>query len=179
MPPRVLPKPKSSEHTGELCDLSIGVRGDVLTLSIDLAGAVGVELPQSDREQLHDLARVVLVWVAIDGRICLLVAYMTEISAHAGMHRHLHQDVEVVAKSVADKDVIVIGHAEHLILQVGIATRGNEDLTECKGDTLTELVLSADGCACESGTDVVAKEEGSCRLRSCSSGRPGVQKGLL
>eukprot|EP00967_Tisochrysis_lutea_P158541 scaffold324392_cov53-Tisochrysis_lutea.AAC.2 len=100
------------------------VRRDGLAGTVELARAVGRELPQTDGEELHDLACVVLVGELARGGA----------RAHA-MH------VKVAAKGVAHEDVIV---AEPTLGLFVVACGRYDDLRERKGDALAELVLRAD-----------------------------------
>ena len=68
--------------------------------------AVHVQGVQPDREELHDLARVVLVRELARFRV-RFVANESQVSAHERGGRHLAQNVAVVAKRVGHKDVVV------------------------------------------------------------------------
>ena len=76
-----------------------------------LHAAIGVELIQTDREQLHHLARVVLVGHAARRGVLLLVVQVREVHAHHRMQRDVLQQVAEVAECAARERVQVPGHA--------------------------------------------------------------------
>ena len=52
---------EAREDACEVCDGLVAVSGDVRTLGILLSGAIRIQLPKANREELHDLPSVVLI----------------------------------------------------------------------------------------------------------------------
>ena len=91
--------------------------------SIENQRTVLVQLRNPDREQLHDLSRVVLVWTDAVGR--LVVVDHVQIVAHYRRQRHLGEDVLVVAEGVVEKYLLVLRHP---VRQVDVSARRHQDL---------------------------------------------------
>ena len=156
--PVVVTEPEAGEDAGELGYFGVGVGGDGVA-GVELAGAVGVELPEADGEELHQFAGVVFIRELVDFRAGFGIADVGEVTAHDGVEGDFAEDVEVVAEGVADEDVVVGGHADDAVFELGVAAGGDEDLAEGEGGALAELVFALDGGAGEGGHEVVAEEE--------------------
>ena len=150
---------EAGEDAGEFGDVAVVVGRDRLAAGVELAAAIGVQFPQPDGEQLHDLSGEILIGIAVDRGIRLLVAGMAEIHAHRGMEGDIEQQVAVVAEGVADQGIVVVRHRLRFFFQLRVPAGDHEDLGQGEGDALTELVRCPDGVAGEGGGDVVPEEE--------------------
>ena len=112
-----------------------------LVIGIKPLGAVKIELNQSYREQLHQLACIVFVRANIEVRIRLLIAEHTQVDTHGRMQRDFLQEVAVVAERVSGEHVVVIGNSERPRLQRS-QLRDNQNFRQRKCDTLAQLVLA-------------------------------------
>ena len=113
-----------------------------------LRRAVLVEQLGPDREELHDLARVVLVRVVLGGRVHV------QVLAHRRVQRLLVQDVPVIAERVQVEDAQVRRHLE------GVSERvlGNDDdLVERPPDALAQLVRAVERVGEEPVLDPVGR----------------------
>ena len=115
-----------------------------------------IPLPiDSDGEQLHDLAAIVLVRMTAERIIALLVGTHVEIEPHRrGERDRLENPAEGAAvrkpggrQAVVHQLVIIVGENAAISLQrTCIIGPGNHhDLTEGKGQTLAQLVRTGDG----------------------------------
>ena len=96
-------------------DIVVGVSLDGLPLSVCLFSAIGIQHDQTNGEELHHLAGVVLIghttWGGFD------VALGVEVNPHRWAQGHSFQQLAKVAKRMFLQNVPVIGHGE-----LGIAT---------------------------------------------------------
>ncbi|CAM2154859.1 hypothetical protein PT2222_310076 [Paraburkholderia tropica] len=93
----------------------IGVDGPARVGARRLGDVLLRVLPFAEREQLHDLAREVLV------RLALAIARAVEIEQHRRIFRHLVQHCREIAERVAPQERILLGH--HLGLRHLVLTR--------------------------------------------------------
>ncbi len=100
---------------------------------------VGIQLDESDREELHELARVVFVGTDVTHRVRLLVAEHVEKPAHRRVQRHVLEQLAVVAKGAASEQVVVIRSRERHVHERTVLG-DDQDLREREGDALTQLV---------------------------------------
>eukprot|EP00966_Prymnesium_polylepis_P121864 2817013-Prymnesium_polylepis.1 len=86
-------------------DVVVVIRAHRLPRGVKLQRSVRVEHVQADREELHDLTGIVLIW---GGSLCIegLAPDESQILAHDWRIGSLAQNVAVVAKRVLDKDII-------------------------------------------------------------------------
>ena len=82
---RVIAEGQPGEHTRQFGNMTVVVSGNGLAIGIKNPCAVGAQLPQTDAEDLHYLAREILVRKYVAARHRLLIAKMTEENAHGGM----------------------------------------------------------------------------------------------
>ena len=130
------------EDAGELLDVVAIVGGDRLAVDVELAGAVHVQLPQADREQLHDLAGEVFVRHPVDRRVGLAVADVAQIPAHPRVDGDFVKQRPVAAERVADHGVVPVRRGD----AVAVALRpDHHDLAERPGDPLAEFVRREQG----------------------------------
>ena len=127
----------AGERAGEVLDRVLVVRGDRLTVRIEPAGAVGVQLALADGEELQELARVVLVRLDVLRRVGLRVVDHVEELAHGRAERDLVHDVAEVREREVRQNLLVEADAAHR-LQLG--ARDHQDLRQCECDPLPELV---------------------------------------
>ena len=123
-------------------DVIVGVCGHRQARRIEGLRAVFVEHPEPDREELHDLARIVLVGHrprALGGE--RLVLKEGEVVRHGRRVRGLAQHVAVRAEGVAHKDVVEVDPGLGIPVPEAVAALANhDDLRERPRDTLAQLV---------------------------------------
>jgi hypothetical protein len=123
--------------------LDIGMRVGLHRLPVDQPGrAIGVQFDQANREQLHDLARIVLVGHTTALRVFLLVAQVGQVQPHHRMQADVFQQRTVVAEGVGGEHVVVRSHSARVVGHRAVTERDHEDLRERKGHPLTQLVLA-------------------------------------
>ena len=121
--------------------------GTCSSARVDLRRAVVAQLDEADREELHDLARVVLVGEDLDAVPLLvvrvrLVAPVREVAPHQRVVRHLAQHVAERAERVADENVVVVRPDLLLVPpRLGALLAEHEDLRERPRDALPQLVV--------------------------------------
>ena len=131
----------SREHVREPFDDRLVVRRDRLVVGVQLRRAVRVELDQADREELHELARVVLVGADIELRVRLPVPQHREIDAHHRVQRDLLDQLAEIAEGVARERVVVVREADRI--PVGERDlRGDQDLRQRPCHALAQLVAA-------------------------------------
>ncbi|MBK8741261.1 MAG: hypothetical protein IPM02_17850 [Betaproteobacteria bacterium] len=115
------------------------VRGDGLALRVPLRRAVGIELHQPDREQLHDFARVVFVRLEARGRVLLVITQHVEVVTHRRMQRQVLEQRPVIAEGVA------VEHVHPRRQRPGVLVRRDighdHDLGERERDPRAQLVF--------------------------------------
>ena len=107
--------------------------------------AIGVQLHQTDREQLHDLAGVVLVRSYVVERIGLLVAEHRQVAPHHRAQGDRFQQIPVIAERVLAKHVVVACQRHGFAAESSALIRHHKDLTESKCGALTQLVRRIQG----------------------------------
>src|SRR5262245_43613601 len=78
------------------------------TLGVPLLGAIQIELDEPNGEQLHQLARIVLVWPDIERVVWLTVTAHVEVLAHHRMERDLLQQLTEIAEGAAREQIVVV-----------------------------------------------------------------------
>ena len=137
---RVLRRPApAGEHARETGDVGIGVGLDRLAVD-ELGRAVEVDLGEPDREELHHLAREVLVGHAAGERIGLLVAQVREVDAHDRARRHRFEQRAVVAERMLAEQVDVVGEAVADVGDGAAFSGYDDDLRQRVLHTLPQLV---------------------------------------
>jgi hypothetical protein len=106
-------------------------------LRVELLRAVGVELPEADGEELHQLARVVLV--RADRAARLHAVGEVEVHPHRSAQGHVAHQRAVVAEGVAREDLQV--RDDHVGVRV-LVERDDPHLAERIDDALAQLILS-------------------------------------
>ena len=132
-------------HTRKGHDVSVVICGDGRARCGALVRAIALEPPETDREQLHDLARVVLVGVRA-GDVQAAIGIVREVLGHQRRVTYLVEDGAIRAEGVAHEDVVVHGPlldvAELEVVQALLAD--DEDLRERKGGALAQLIVGAE-----------------------------------
>ena len=106
----------AGKYFGDLGDglLVVGRDGDAGR--VELEGAVGVELIQTNGEKLHDLARVVLIGggqrIAAGVKGGLGVAQRGEVNAHQGTEGNVFEELAEVTEGPVDEVIVVMGEVE-------------------------------------------------------------------
>ena len=121
----------AGEDAGELADVGLAVALERDAVGAEARAAVGCELHQPDREQLHQLARVVLVGQAAGRRVGLAAALVREVAAHRDAGRDLLEQRAVRAEGVGLQDVEEGGRRE-------LAERGAGDVGDRHHDQLRQ-----------------------------------------
>ena len=139
---------QAGEHPCQPHHVIIAVGGNGAAVAVLFDAAVGVELFEADGEELHHLARIVLVrgLREFTGRVVafLLVADVGEIHAHHRVQGHVLQQLAKIAEGVAGQHVVIAGHP--LRIMAGIATgRHHEDLGQRIRNALAQLVVLGGG----------------------------------
>ena len=83
-------------------------RNCLLILRIEFGAAIEIDLDQSDREQLHQLACIVLVGTDIQYRIGLLITQHAEVNTHCRMQGHYVHKVAIVAERIERQLIVII-----------------------------------------------------------------------
>src|ERR1700730_829557 len=85
------------------------VSGNGKVLPVERKTDVEVDSIEPDAEKLHDLTRVVLVWITF--RICLVVMQHVEVLTHRWIKRHVFEQLPEISKRVAHEDIHVGRHS--------------------------------------------------------------------
>ncbi len=136
---RVAPAP-AGEHAGQPADVVHAVGVDRFAVD-QLRRAVGVELDQSDREQLHHLARIVLVRHAA---VVAAVGKRGEVLPHRRVLRDRLEQFAIVAEGMGRERVQIGGQRMRGRLQRGVRGRGDEDLRQRVGHALPQRIRAGD-----------------------------------
>ena len=118
---------------------------DRLVLGVQAQRAVRVKLVEADREQLQDLAGVVLVGIEPQLGDRLAARRHVEVDPHGGAERHRLQQLAEVAETVLRQEVEIRRQPLRVVAHVGVHVRDHEELGEREGDPLAELVGSLHG----------------------------------
>ena len=129
----------AGEHARQAGDVGVGVGLDRLAVD-ELRRAVEVDLGEADREELHHLAREVLVGHAAGHRIGLLVAQVREVDAHHRAGRDRLEQRAVVAERVLAEQVHVIGQPVGGRGDRAALGRNDDDLRQRELHALAQLV---------------------------------------
>ena len=130
----------TGEHPRQVGDVGLRIGLDRLAGAIGPDRAVGLQLVEPDREELHDLAGVILVRLPARRRILLRIAFGIEIHAHPGIERDaLQQGAEIAERLVAEQ--VPIG-AHHIRRPEAVdrVQRHHEELRQGEGAALPHLV---------------------------------------
>ena len=109
-------------------------------LGIELETAIEVTLHQTDREELHDLARIILV--GGDGAASFLVLKMAEVDAHERAVGHLFQHGPVGSEGVRREHVPVGCGAVVIVVYGCVVLRDDDDLGKGESHALAQLVAA-------------------------------------
>ena len=133
---RVVP---TGEDVGKALDHGLVVGGKRIAGRVHRHAPVRVQLYQPDREQLHELAGVILVGADVARRVGLPVAEHVEERAHRRVQGHVfHQLAEVTERSAGEQVVIIRGRKRHL--EQFAVLRHNHDLRKREGNALAQLI---------------------------------------
>ena len=100
-----LSKSPAGEHFREALHLVLAVGRDWLAPGIELERSVGIELVKPDREQLHQLAGVVLVRLLTGERILLIVLRHVQVHPHRRAERDVLEQRTEIAERVASEQI--------------------------------------------------------------------------
>jgi hypothetical protein len=104
--------------------------------------AVGLQLHEPDREQLHELAGVVLIGADVARRIRPLVAEHIEVRSHRRVQGDVFDQLaELTERAAGEHVVIVRGRKRHK--EQFAVLRYNHDLRESEGNALSQLIRRA------------------------------------
>mmetsp|Transcript_26159 Transcript_26159/g.62362 ORF Transcript_26159/g.62362 Transcript_26159/m.62362 type:complete len:454 (-) Transcript_26159:3290-4651(-) len=134
---------KAGEDPREVHDVLVAVSRDRAALAVQHPGAVGIQAPKPNSEELHDLTCIVFVWVCtitVEGPIPLV----REVVAHDRTVCDLAQDVPEVPKCVPHKDVVKV-HIHLGVTRSGIIWRYDENLGQRPRHALAELIRGLKG----------------------------------
>mmetsp|Transcript_72939 Transcript_72939/g.211135 ORF Transcript_72939/g.211135 Transcript_72939/m.211135 type:complete len:481 (+) Transcript_72939:3470-4912(+) len=140
-PPRLVLE--SCEDACEVHDVLVVICLNANPVNVRLPRAILVQPPQSDGEELHDLAGEVLIWVIVRP-VKRLVSPESQIVAHDRAVRDLTEHVAEVAKRMPDEDVIVI-QVRLGPSPVGAVGGNNEYLGQRPRNALAKLVIRLQG----------------------------------
>ncbi len=131
---------KTREYLGKVGDCVLAVGRNRPSRGVEHGRAVDVQFLQPDREQLHDLARV--VFVGLVPRACLAVAEVAEVLAHRDVVGHvLQQRCVAVEGGVGQHVPVGAGLLRTVVVdQSGMLRRDDEDLRQREGHALAQLV---------------------------------------
>ncbi len=130
---------QTRKNLSKLPNIGVVVGGLRITVRAESVGTIGIELIKTNREQLHDLTRVILVREGVRHWISLSVIDMTEVEAHRGVEGHRPQKITVVAETVRKQGVVIIREAHGIIAQHP-RFRHNKQLCQRVGRQLAKLV---------------------------------------
>ena len=137
-------KRPAGEDFRHLGDGRLIVGGDGQPGGIEFERAVGLELIEADGEELHDLARVVLVGrgeqvalVIVGG---LRAAQRAEVDAHDRAERDVFEQGAEIAEGAVHKQVVVVRHALRVVEERAVNVGDDKELAQGEGDALTELI---------------------------------------
>ena len=125
------------ENVGESLDVVLRVARDRLAVAVEERSAIQAELDGAEREQLQELARIVLVRLDARRRIGLQVVDHVEVAAHCRRQGHLGQQVPEIAERLVGKNLLI---PLHRVRETDLGTRGDEDLRPGERHALSELV---------------------------------------
>ncbi len=135
---------ESREHARQADDVAAVVSLHRLPVD-ELRRAVRVQFVETDGEELHHLARVVLVGHAIARRVLLAVAQVRQVEAHHRMERDLIEELAVVAEGVPAEHVEIGSDAALELGDGRVLERDHEDLRQRERDTPAQLILARRG----------------------------------
>ena len=123
-------------------DHRLVVSGDRIAVSVEHRASIGIQFGQAEGEELHQLARVILVGRGPFGRIRLVIVRHVQIRAHGGTQGHGFDNVAVISEGVVAEDPPVRwkrvgGMNRHL--------RHHPDLRKDERHALPQLVLPRHG----------------------------------
>ena len=118
-------------------DVGLRVRRDRVVARIEQQCPVHVQFPEPDREELHDLARVVLVRIRALDRVRLRVVDHVEVVAHQRVDADAEQDVEVIVEREVLQHLLII--AVRVPDRI-VGRRNHVDLGQRPGNALAKLV---------------------------------------
>ena len=96
----------------EALDVGLLERRNRLAAGVVQRLSLVVELEQPDREQLHELARIVLVGPDVACGVGLAVAEHRQVDAHGRVQRHVLQQLAEVAEGIRRERVVVARRRE-------------------------------------------------------------------
>ena len=131
-----------------------------------LRRAIRVELVEAEREQLHQLARIILVGDGAGRAIGLLVAEEGQERRHRRIGRDRVEQCAIIAERIVHQHVDVGGGGELLPVEVHAADSDDQHVEQRHPDALTQLVGLGDhlaphrrvesGLGIDVGGDVIA-----------------------
>mmetsp|Transcript_41215 Transcript_41215/g.96362 ORF Transcript_41215/g.96362 Transcript_41215/m.96362 type:complete len:583 (-) Transcript_41215:713-2461(-) len=134
------PETPAAECLRQALDDALVVGGLGLAGRVELGRAIGIELDETDGEQLQHFTRKVLVWMGALVGALLLAAQQIEVVAHGRVQRHVLQQRAPVAEGIAVEHVHIAAHGRRA--DVGRDIADDEDLQQRPADAGTQLVLA-------------------------------------
>ena len=125
----------AGEDASEVVDVVLRVGRNRLSLVVELRRAIDIEPHSTDREQLQDLARVVLV------RPGARVVVDVEVVPHRRIERDVVEQLAVVAERVAIEDLKVGRHPAWLR---DFDAGDDDDLVQRERDALAQLIFAVE-----------------------------------
>ena len=110
---------EAGEDRGQPHHIGVRVGRDGLARRIQLLRAIVIQLVEADGEELHHLARVVLI--GIGGGIALVVAQHREELAHHRIQGHVLKQLPEVPECVRTEQIVVVGLAARHVLHREVA----------------------------------------------------------
>src|SRR6202008_2100956 len=130
----------AGEGAAEVHDVVLGVSGNGLAGSVENGSAVGIELIQTETEQLHDFAGVVLVGLRAGGGS--IVINHVEVGSNSGSEGDVVHEFLVVAEGILTEGAEIVGVAEWVADFVGA---DDPEFVEGEAGALTKLIAAGDG----------------------------------
>jgi hypothetical protein len=131
------------QRLGHVRDHRLVISGNRMPAGIEDRASIRIQLCKSKREQLHQLARIILVRGCVLRWIGLVVIGHVQVAAHGRTQRYSLDQIAVVSESVVSKNA-PIGRERIRILHAGLL-RHHPDLAQNERHALEKLVLPRDG----------------------------------
>jgi hypothetical protein len=132
--------PPAGEHPRQVRHRVLRVGLDRLAVAAQPQRAVDIQLVEPDREQLHHLARIVLVGLAAGGRIFLLVAGRVQVIAHRRVQGHLFEQRPIASEGLRGQQIPVARELELLVGAGDAVEADDEDLGQGQRHALSQAV---------------------------------------
>ena len=132
----------TGEDVGEALDHGLVVGRKGIAGPVHRHAPVRVQLDEPDREQLHELAGVILVGPDVARRVGLPVAEHVEERSHRRVQGDVFDQLAEVTERAAGEQVVVVRGRKRHLEQLAVL-RDDHDLRKREGDALAQLIGSA------------------------------------